>query len=142
MNKSVLLNFNFSFSAEKIACFPHMKSGFFLTTFLFSSGAFFIMTRLNALNISCAQKFRVKDSFLSHLHRFVINKEYIIYPKKLIMLTLLRHNTAHVFSCLEHHWGDLLSSFPQDLFSAVRQRLLSKICVVITRIITSKVKNR
>ena len=122
--------------------FPSYEKWVFLTTFLFSSGAFFIMTRLNALNISCAQKFRVKDSFLSHLHRFVINKEYIIYPKKLIMLTLLRHNTAHVFSCLEHHWGDLLSIFPQDLFSAVRQRLLSKICVVITRIITSKVKNR
>ena len=122
--------------------FPSYEKWVFLTTFLFSSGAFFIMTRLNALNISCAQKFRVKDSFLSHLHRFVINKEYIIYPKKLIMLTLLRHNTAHVFSCLEHHWGDLLSSFHQDLFSAVRQRLLSKICVVITRIITSKVKNR
>ena len=122
--------------------FPSYEKWVFLTTFLFSSGAFFIMTRLNALNISCAQKFRVKDSFLSRLHRFVINKEYIIYPKKLIMLTLLRHNTAHVFSCLEHHWGDLLSIFPQDLFSAVRQRLLSKICVVITRIITSKVKNR
>ena len=125
--------------------FPSYEKWVFLTTFLFSSGAFFIMTRLNALNISCAQKFRVKDSFLSRLHRFVINKEYIIYPKKLIMLTLLWHNTAHAsffFFRLEHHWVDLLSIFPQDLFSAVRQRLLSKICVVITRIITSKVKNR
>ena len=75
--------------------FPSYEKWVFLTTFLFLSGAFFIMTRLNALNISCAQKFRVKDSFLSRLHRFVINKEYIIYPKKLIMLTLLRHNTAH-----------------------------------------------
>ena len=122
--------------------FPSYEKWVFLTTFLFSSGAFFIMTRLNALNVSCSQKFRVKDSFLSRLHRFVMNKEYIIYPKKLIMLTLLRNNAAHVFFCLEHHWGDLLSIFPQDLFSAVRQRLLSKIYVVITRIITSKVKNR
>ena len=125
--------------------FPTYEKWVFLTTFLFSSGAFFIMARLNALNVSCAQKFRVKDSFLSRLqtlHRFVMNKEYIIYPKKLIMLTLLRNNAAHVFFCLEHHWGDLLSIFPQDLFSAVRQRLLSKIYVVITRIITSKVKNR
>lgn len=65
--------------------------------------------------------------------------------KKLIMLIPLQHNTAHAsffFSCLEHHWVDLLSIFPQDLLSAVRQRLLSKICVIITRITTSKVKNR
>ena len=64
--------------------------------------------------------------------------------KKLIMLIPLRHNTAHAsfFFCLEHHWVDLLSIFPQDLLSAVRQRLLSKICVIITGIGTSKVKNR
>lgn len=43
--------------------FPSYEKWVFLTTCLFSSGAFFIMTRLNALNISCAQKFRVKDSF-------------------------------------------------------------------------------
>lgn len=93
--------------------FPSYEKWVFLTTCLFSSGAFFIMTRLKALNISCAQKFRVKDSFLSDLHRFVMNKEYIIYPKKLIMLTLLRNNAAHVFFCLEHHWGDLLQFFPR-----------------------------
>ena len=64
--------------------------------------------------------------------------------KKLIMLIPLRHNTAHAsssfFFCLEHLWVDLLSIFAQDLFSAVRRRLLSKICVIITRISTSKVK--
>lgn len=69
--------------------FPSYEKWFFFNHLSLFIGRILIMTRLNALNISCAQKFRVKDSFLSRLHRFVINKEYIIYPKKLIMLTLL-----------------------------------------------------